>query len=137
MPSYIPQLQWRAADPEVIRGFLRAVKKTKASNRVRLALFQAGIVESNLRSLDHGDRDSVGALQQRAGWGTKAERMNPETAAIMFIRDAQKRVIPAHPEYKAAVLAQAVQRSAYPTRYRLALLAARYIINRAIKEGLG
>lgn len=137
MPSYIPILQWRAADKDAIRGMLRAVKKTKASDRVRLALFQAAIVETNIRNLDHGDRDSVGILQQRRGWGTKAERMNPEVASLAFIRDAQKRVIPAHPEYKAAVIAQAVQRSAYPTRYRLALLAARYIINRAIKEGLG
>jgi hypothetical protein len=133
---YVPLVQWRAADKDVIRGFMRAVKKTKASDRIRLALFEAGIVESNLRNLKGGDRDSVGALQQRAGWGTREQRMNPEIAAIAFIRDAQKRVVPAHPEYKAARLAQAVQRSAYPTRYRLAYLSAKYVIDRAIREGL-
>lgn len=136
MLRYVPLVQWRSADKDVIRGFMRAVKKTHASDRIRLALFEAGIVESNLRNLKGGDRDSVGALQQRAGWGTREQRMNPEIAAIAFIRDAQKRVVPARPDYKAAQVAQAVQRSAYPTRYRLALLAARYAIERAIREGL-
>lgn len=136
MPSYIPIVQWRAADRDAIRGMLRAVAKTKASDRIRLALFEAAIVETNIRNLDHGDRDSIGILQQRAGWGTKLQRINPEIAAIAFIRDAQKRVIPAHPDYKAAKLAQAVQRSAFPTRYRLAFPAAQYIIARALREGL-
>jgi hypothetical protein len=137
MATYIPQVQWRAADKDVIRALFRAVKKTKASDRIRLALFQAAVVETNVRNLKGGDRDSVGVLQQRAGWGTREQRMNPEVAAIAFIRDAQKRVVPAHPDYKAAKVAQAVQRSAYPTRYRLAYLSAQYMINRAIKEGLG
>jgi hypothetical protein len=37
--------------------------------------------ESGLRNLDHGDRDSLGVFQQRASWGTAAQRMNPEWAA--------------------------------------------------------
>jgi len=37
-----------------------------------------------LRPLPYGDRDSLGVFQQRAGWGTAAQRLNPETAARMF-----------------------------------------------------
>lgn len=134
--TYLPALQWRAADPAVVAGFLRACDKTRATRRVQLALFMAGIVESNLQNLKGGDLDSVGPLQQRAGWGTVAQRRNPEAAAVAFIHDAQRRVIPAHPEYKAAAVARAVQRSAarYLYRYRLAYPAARYVLDRALRE---
>ena len=40
--------------------------------------------ESTLRNLDHGDRDSVGLFQQRAPWGSFAERTNPAKSARMF-----------------------------------------------------
>ena len=40
----------------------------------------AGVQPHNL---DHGDRDSLGLFQQRAGWGD-ADRLDPETAARMF-----------------------------------------------------
>jgi hypothetical protein len=41
-------------------------------------------VETDLRNLPGGDRDSVGLFQQRAPWGSFEERHDPATAANMF-----------------------------------------------------
>ncbi|GAB2528423.1 M23 family metallopeptidase [Paramicrobacterium agarici] len=43
--------------------------------------------ESSLKNLDHGDAagpDSLGLFQQRDNWGSRAERMDPTTAATLF-----------------------------------------------------
>src|SRR4029079_8853224 len=40
--------------------------------------------ESGMRNLDHGDRDSLGLFQQRAGWGSASLRMDAAGAARMF-----------------------------------------------------
>jgi hypothetical protein len=71
--------------------------------------------ESTLRNLDHGDRDSVGLFQQRAGWGSVAERMNPEVAARKFYTALER--VPAWQAMTVTQAAQAVQRSAYPNAY--------------------
>ena len=50
------------------------------------AKLAAGMQESGLRPLDYGDRDSLGVFQQRAAWGTPAQRINPTSAARMFYK---------------------------------------------------
>jgi hypothetical protein len=77
------------------------------------------IVESGLRNLNHGDRDSIGLFQQRPsqGWGTVAQIMDPNYSAGKFF-DALVKV----PNYDTAnfgLTCQAVQRSAYPDKYGL------------------
>lgn len=131
MPKYLPKAIAKIAEKAVINGFMKAVEETNSNRKITLALFEAGIVESNLRNVNYGDRDSVGALQQRAGWGSKQERMDPYLAAMKFIKEA-KRV--QHRYKMSGQLAQGVQRSAYPLRYQLAYPAASYIIKRASKE---
>jgi hypothetical protein len=71
--------------------------------------------ESGLRNLNHGDRDSLGVFQQRASWGTVAQRMNPEWAAAAFYRALQR--VPRWQAMTVAQAAQAVQVSAYPAAY--------------------
>jgi hypothetical protein len=71
--------------------------------------------ESGLRNLNHGDRDSLGVFQQRASWGTAAQRMNPEWAASAFYRALQR--VPNWQAMTVAQAAQAVQVSAYPGAY--------------------
>jgi hypothetical protein len=71
--------------------------------------------ESTLRNLDHGDRDSVGLFQQRVGWGSVAERMNPEVAARKFYTALEH--VPGWQAMTVTQAAQAVQRSAYPNAY--------------------
>lgn len=62
-----------------------------------------------------GNLDSVGLAQQRASWGTVAERMHPPTSATLFYRALL--AVPNWERLDAGVAAQRVQRSAYPSRY--------------------
>lgn len=88
----------------------------------------AAMVESNLRNLSHGDRDSIGLFQQRAstGWGTPEQIADPEHSIRAFFLGVTG------PDGPTALglldlgdweslpftdAAQAVQLSAYPLRY--------------------
>ncbi len=102
-----------AASGNVIRLALAQARRMAASFKVTLALIEAGIVESGLRNLAYGDRDSLGFLQQRPSQGW-AHPMNISYASWDFLR----RAIPIQGRYSTAGrLAQAVQRSAFPARY--------------------
>lgn len=85
----------------------------RASPKERKALVEAGLVESNLTNVAHGDRDSEGFLQQRPSQGWKNVRHVP-TAATSFLDRAKNANTKGT---SAGTLAQAVQRSAYPGRY--------------------
>jgi hypothetical protein len=102
------------ADRYVIAQFLKAIKRTGASPREAKALFEAGITESGLRNLNYGDRDSKGALQQRASTGW-AHAQDPYRAALDFLTHARAANKGGG---SAGQLAQAVQRSAFPARYQ-------------------
>jgi len=75
------------------------------------------IVESKLRNIRFGDRDSLGLFQQRPsqGWGTEAQILDPVHAANKFydalikVRDYQSLPI--------TEVAQEVQRSGFPQAY--------------------
>ena len=75
------------------------------------------IVESKLRNLKYGDRDSLGLFQQRPsqGWGTEAQVLDPVHATNKFY-DALVKVS----GYQSMVItqvAQEVQHSGYPQAY--------------------
>lgn len=129
MARYDGAQQLAGADPTVLSGFWDALADTHADERLTVALFAAGIVEASLNNPTYGDRDSVGSLQQRGGWGSKAARMDPYRAALAFLADATGRVLPKRPDITPGDLAQAVQRSAYPDRYAQAEPAARHVID--------
>ncbi len=100
----------------VARALMRTAREMHSPAEATLALFEAGVVESGMRNLNYGDRDSRGVLQQRPsqGWGTVAEVSNPFYAARKFLG----RAIPLAGGYPTAGrLAQAVQGSAFPARY--------------------
>jgi len=84
--------------------------------------------ESGLRNLDYGDRDSLGLFQQRpsTGWGTAAQVRDAERATRAFFGGASdpngSRTrglldIAGWQKMSFTDAAQAVQISAYPTRY--------------------
>lgn len=86
------------------------------------------MVESWLRNLDWGDRDSLGLFQQRpsAGWGSADEVRDPARAARAFFggpsdpNGTRTRGLLDIPGWEAMAYtdaAQAVQISAYPDRY--------------------
>jgi len=93
---------------------------------VSIALATA-YLESNLRNLDHGDRDSLGLFQQRPsqGWGTPAQIMTPHYAAAAFYRRLAR--VPGWDVIPVTQAAQKVQRSALPNGYSLFEPAARAV----------
>ena len=83
--------------------------------RALVVILATGFQESGVRNLTYGDRDSVGWLQQRAGWGPVAERMNPRLAAGKFYDHLVR--ISGWEQLPVTVAAQRVQISAYPDAY--------------------
>lgn len=82
----------------------------------------AAIVESGLRNLNYGDRDSIGMFQQRDAWGSAAARLNPYSAARMFFlggASGQRGLLDLTNRASLSIgeAAQAVQVSAFPERY--------------------
>lgn len=97
-------------------------RKLGASERdITIALMTA-IVESGLKNVNFGDRDSLGIFQQRAAWGSAADRMDVSKSAKMFFQggaagqqglfDKKNRN-----NMDMGAVAQAVQVSAFPGRY--------------------
>lgn len=87
-----------------------------------------GMVESGLRNLDGGDRDSLGIFQQRpsTGWGSPAQIMDAERSTRVFFggpndpNGLATRGLLDIPEWESMAFtdaAQAVQISAYPDKY--------------------
>ncbi|MGN6089905.1 MAG: hypothetical protein ACTHNT_11510 [Actinomycetales bacterium] len=77
----------------------------------------AAYQESDLRNLDHGDRDSLGLFQQRPsqGWGTPQQLQDPVYAATAFYRALVK--VPGYLTLPVTQAAQRVQRSGFPDAY--------------------
>src|SRR3954466_11233584 len=73
--------------------------------------------ESHLRNLDHGDRDSLGLFQQRPsqGWGTPEQVQDPTYAAGKFYDHLVQ--VPDWQTGELTLVADAVQRSAFPFAY--------------------
>lgn len=97
-------------------------KELGASDRDVIIAISAAIVESGLRNLNYGDRDSIGMFQQRDAWGTAAARLDPYQSARMFFlggNSGQRGLLDLTNRDSLAIgeAAQAVQVSAYPDRY--------------------
>lgn len=86
------------------------------ARNIQIGLMTA-MVESGLRNVHYGDRDSQGLFQQRPsqGWGTVAQVTDPYYAARKFF-STLRGVDPKSMSMGDA--AQAVQRSAFPGRYQ-------------------
>ena len=94
--------------------------------------------ESGLVNLPRGHLDSLGLFQQRAAWGTTADRLNPQSAARMFYEGggAGQKGLTQIPGFTAMPLtkaAQAVQHSAFPDAYaRWQTTAQQIVANPAV-----
>lgn len=112
MASYFSQL-----DPEQQHMVNLALRLSRGDDRkVRKSLLEAMIVESSLRNLSYGDRDSEGVLQQRpsTGWGPASE--SAKTDILQYLARARG-LVGGGFQGGAGALAQAVQHSAFPDRY--------------------
>jgi murein DD-endopeptidase MepM/ murein hydrolase activator NlpD/phage-related protein len=110
--------------------------------RAQIIGIATSIVESGLRNLNYGDRDSVGLFQQRAPWGSFAARTNPRMSAGMFFhggRGGQRGLddIPNWQNLPLGQAAQAVQVSAFPGRYAQEVSKATAILDKLKKVNTG
>lgn len=119
-------------DAAIINTVHDVATQRGVNDKVMLAAFETGWVESHMNNLNCGDRDSLGVFQQRpsAGWGTPEQIMDPVYATNAFLDQA----IPndqEDPSMTAGQLAQSVQRSAFPDRYDQSEGKAREMIDAA------
>ncbi|SDD56413.1 C40 family peptidase [Actinokineospora iranica] len=106
-----------------------AVERRLPKRAAVLALATA-MVESELRNVNHGDRDSLGLFQQRPsqGWGSPEQILNPTYAAGKFYDHLI--ALPNWETMPTGAAEQAVQRSAYPDRYAPREAAAAELVAR-------
>ena len=112
------------AQAAVARVGVAAADRAKVGDAGAVIIIATGLVESELADLDHGDRDSIGWLQQRPsqGWANAGD---PTKAADDFFA-ALKRL--SWQRMRPGDAAQAVQRSAHPDRYARRLGQATAIV---------
>ena len=107
---------------------IRIGRELGVSDRAIALALATGMVESGLRNLDWGDRDSLGIFQQRpsTGWGTPDQIMDADRSTRAFFGGANDPNgqttrglldIPGWESMSFTSAAQAVQISAYPDRY--------------------
>ena len=115
-------MAWSEEQLSNARAIYQAGLDVGASMRdIQIAL-AASIVESGLRNLNYGDRDSIGLFQQRDAWGSTADRLDPYRAAKMFFlggHAGQRGLLDFANRDQMGIgeAAQAVQVSAFPDRY--------------------
>jgi len=114
-------------DMNVAKQAYATAKSLGASDKVMLALFEAGIVESNFTNhLTATDHDSLGFLQQRPsqGWPNPTDVPTATKSFVTKAKGLENKV------GSAGALAQAVQISAFPGRYDLHEQEARALIKK-------
>lgn len=115
-------MAWTAEQRKNAAIVYRVGLQLGASLRDIQVAISAAIVESGLRNLDYGDRDSIGMFQQRDAWGSREARLNPyQSAKMFFLGGAQGQEglldIDNRDSRSIGSLAQDVQVSAFPERY--------------------
>lgn len=101
----------------IVRRIIRIGKQRGLPPRAWQIAIQAGKTESNLRNVNYGDRDSLGVFQMRPsmGWGTPAQVTNVEYAVNKFYDELLE--VEGWKDMRPGAAAQAVERSAFPSRY--------------------
>lgn len=134
--SPVASIKWTAGQMSIARTAVAVGKANGIPERGWVAAIAAGLVESGLRNVAGGDRDSQGWLQQRpsSGWGTVAQIRDPALAAAAFYGVAK------HTNNRGLVdiygweskpigaVVQAVQVSGFPLRYATRVAEAQAIV---------
>jgi LAS superfamily LD-carboxypeptidase LdcB len=99
----------------IARKIISIGKDVGANDRQILAALSAAMVESGIRNVNYGDRDSLGVFQQRPsmGWGSPEQVRDVDYATKKFYKELLKL------NWHGSIghMAQQVQRSAFPDRY--------------------
>lgn len=134
-------------DPAITLAVYGVGRELGVSDKVMLAGFETGWVESHMHNLNCGDEDSLGVFQQRPSqeWGSPSEIRTPRYAARKFFLKAM-RLEAGCGSCSAGRIAQDVQISAHGDRYDraestvrplLADAASRYTGRHSIRDVCG
>jgi hypothetical protein len=104
------------------RRIVETVRNRGLAKRAAAIAVTTAIVESTLQNISQAvDHDSLGLFQQRASWGTAAQRTDPAWATNAFVN----KMISLYPNNSwnntsnpIGEICQRVQVSAFPTRYQ-------------------
>ncbi|MCU7731235.1 VCBS repeat-containing protein, partial [Actinoplanes sp. KI2] len=113
------------------RMIVKAVRNRDLARRAAVIAVTTAIVESTLQNYDESDdHDSLGLFQQRAPWGTAAQRTDPIWATNAFLN----KMIDLYPNDSwmtapIGKVCQDVQVSAYPDRYAVQVNDATKIVD--------
>lgn len=101
----------------IVRQIMEIGYARQLAPRAWQIAIQAGMTESGLRNLDHGDQDSLGIFQMRPsmGWGTPAELRDVPYQVNKFFDVLLE--VPGWDVIRPGDAAQRVERSAFPERY--------------------
>ncbi|MEU8659241.1 FG-GAP repeat domain-containing protein [Actinoplanes philippinensis] len=113
------------------REIIEAVRERGLARRAAVIAVDTSIVETGLQNHDvEVDHDSLGLFQQRASWGSVANRLDPAWATNAFLNKMIDK-FPGNGWQTAPVgeVAQTVQVSAYPDRYAVEAADAARIVD--------
>jgi hypothetical protein len=113
------------------RAVIQATQARGLDERAAVIAITTTIVESTIRNTNETiDHDSLGLFQQRAGWGSAANRLNPTWATNAFL-DKMIRIFPNNSWRTAAIgeVCQQVQVSGFPERYQPQAADAQRIVD--------
>lgn len=106
-----------AESQTIVRQIIQIGTSRQLPPRAWQIAIQAGMTESGLRNLGHGDRDSLGIFQMRPsmGWGTPAQLQDVHYQITKFYDVLLE--VPNWEAIRPGDAAQQVERSAFPERY--------------------
>lgn len=109
--------QWTKQQAQVAQQIIATGKSMGMPDSVIQSALMAGMQESSLTNLSGGDRDSAGVFQMRPsmGWGSHSQVTDVTYASRKWFNTAKG--VGGYSTMDPTHLAQAVERSAYPTAY--------------------
>ncbi|MFC6082807.1 FG-GAP repeat domain-containing protein [Sphaerisporangium aureirubrum] len=113
------------------RMIVKATRDRGLDPRAAVIAVTTAIVEASLDNVaEELDHDSLGLFQQRASWGTAAQRLDPIWATNAFLSKMLSKY-PGNAWLTASIgaVCQAVQVSAYPERYQPQAADAQIIVD--------
>ena len=129
----VASLGLTAEQVDIARRGIAAANRAGTGQRGADIIISVGIVESGLRNLTYGDRDSLGWLQQRPSQGWRNATDVDKGADDFFT--AMKQLVPDWSTRAKGDTAQRVQRSGFPLRYGEEMARAEQIVATLTGEG--
>ena len=122
--------QMGAYETSCARVIVETVKGRNLPARAAVIAITTVIVETHLENINGGDLDSVGLYQQRNGWGSRDQRLDPVWATNKFLNVMMDKY-PNNSWQSGDIgdICQAVQVSGFPERYAVQVSDAQIIVN--------